>query len=293
MNPQHNHAPPSTPLATGFETASAQLRDALKKRQISVADHPSRQALDLRRIGRLYQSFMLTGGPGDLILVVRPNPPSHPENDGPQCWELEVSLEVVVRWDEVHPDRAQRLHADQAQAVADLGFVQEEVDFGHIPGDPESYWLSEWTRRVTCVDEAADLALALLEVQCCQFPDGDDWMNTLIPLSTDQVEALLAVGTPLEEGGPPQAVCPVVMATGDYYWIPPVTPRGSLRLVGPGSEMAASVSQTHHWYTCSLDGDILANGQGASLLDAMNTAERMARGLGATRSPTKEEEPCR
>ena len=29
------------------------------------------------------------------------------------------------------------------------------------------------------------------------------------------------------------------------------------------------------------------------ILDAMNTAERMARGLGATRSPTKKEEPCR
>jgi hypothetical protein len=206
---------------------------------------------------------------------------------------MAVSLEVVVRWEEARPDRAERLHAAQAQALEKLGFVQNHVDFGHIPGDPESYWLTDWTRLVGSIAEAAGLVVNLLDVECCQYPDGDDWMETLIPLSTDQVEELLSASDPLEEGGPPRSVCPLVMATGDYYWIPHVTPYGPVRLVGPGSEMAASVSRTCHWYTCSMDGEILASGQGASMLDAMNTAERIARGLGATRHPAQEEKPCR
>jgi len=197
-----------------------------------------------------------------------------------------MSLDVVVRWDAGRPNRAEHLHSAPAAQLRDRGFTLDEEDHDHIPGEPESYWSSEWSKFVFSVEEAADLVVALMEVDACQYPDGDEWMQTLVPLSTDQVEQLIARANPPDG----RTVCPVVRATGDYYWIHPVTPGGSVRLVGPGGELAASVSQSRHWYTCALSGEPLARGQGLDMVDAMRTSERMARALGATR---KEGTECR
>ena len=171
-------------------------------------------------------------------------------------------------------------HAVPAARLRALNFTLEEEDHDHIPGDPESYWSSEWSKFVFSVEEAADLVAALMEVDACQYPDGDEWMQTLVPLSSDQAEHLIALADPPDG----RTVCPVVRATGDYYWIHPVTPGGSVRLVGPGGELAASVNQSRHWCTWALSGEPLARGQGLDLVGAMRAAERMARALGATRT---------
>jgi hypothetical protein len=283
--PQTPPTPPTHPLRTDFETASIELRDALVDRGIAFTARSSRTGLHIHRTGRIYQSFSLEGGPRDLHLTVFPRPRPGQVGRPEHCWELMMSIDVVVRWDEERPNRAQDLHAVPAAQIRDLGFNLEDEDHDHIPGDPESYWSSEWTRFVFSVEEAANIVMALMEVDTCQYPDGDAWMQTLVPLSTDQVEHLIALANPPDG----RTVCPVVMATGDYYWIHPVTPGGSVRLVGPGGELAASVSQSLHWYTCTLSGEPLARGQSVSLLEAMRTAERMARAFGATR---KKEPTC-
>jgi len=270
-----------TTLATSRTEARQQLAAALRRRGLELGDTQTPGGTWLEDVPSSYSFFWVRGGDYDLYLSVRPLPSASPSKGGhgtgpAMGWEMSTEMEVILNPKLAGNGRAAGLHEQGAEALAQIGFskVDEDAD--------EDTHLSNWELIVRSIDEAADCVLATLEVDCCQYPDGEDWMQGIVPLSSDQAERLIAFGVPVEPSDDALAsACPIVKATGTWYWIPAVCPGGSIRLVGPRGEMAATVRASGHWISWAPSGDALEKGLCTSLEDAIEAAEQSARGAAA------------
>jgi len=132
----------------------------------------------------------------EAALYVSVDPPGAHEKG----WKLRVPVEVIIRYDPSDHGRVSRLHEVVADALRGLGFTRNEEGLtGPDEDDGCHSHASEWSTVVSDPAAVAEMIGRLVELPLTQYPDGDAWMFRPIPLSTDEAEALVAAGVPVEE----------------------------------------------------------------------------------------------
>jgi hypothetical protein len=89
---------------------------------------------------------------------------------------MDLTLEVVVRFDPSEPERALRLHRVAEPVLAGAGFVEVPDEREEVVRDQESWVMTTWVRQADTPAACAAALLAIREVDLAQYPDGDEWM---------------------------------------------------------------------------------------------------------------------
>ena len=136
--------------------------------------------------------------PGDRIYVRRGVnngvlevlPPSGPDD----MWDVEVEAHVTIPAAPSAGKRARRLLTQNIEPrLRRAGLRLREEEEG------TDGYSTTWNAELLDEFEVAILVVALSDVELDWYPDGGR-PESYIPLSTDQVEALVAIGIPFEEG---------------------------------------------------------------------------------------------
>jgi hypothetical protein len=245
-NPPQNQASlPSTDRAT----AKSQLHDALASRGIEIHDRRAGDGIWIHEPRFEKHEFWVRGGMFDGTVVIDPRRKYRRSG-----WKLRTDISMFFAGDLATSEHANAAHEAAASRLRTLEFTGEMQPTSErylAEGRQDEYRGSQWVRVVDSVAEAAEVILGVLAIRC------EIW--------------------PAHTAEPVVRACPVIRATGDFYWIPPVVNGGAWRLVGPEAELAASVRATGHWFVWDLSGDPIDCGEGATVDEAKRFVELLAR----------------